>query len=175
MHIAQPASFLRWAALALVAPFMLSACALVEDHVQNAFASRAAASAVVSGRLLQGQISWIQGRVGQIHLHSEDMPLLECAGSLQMTATVSGVANMRCNNGHTAVVPFSLLSPLRATGRGRMGEAEFSLTYGLPPEMAAPYLGVAVERLKPPPEPEVVKPAPPMAKPLAFHQGIPTG
>jgi hypothetical protein len=28
-----------------------------------------------------------------------------------------------------------------------MGEAVFSLTYGLPPEMAAPYLGVAFEQL----------------------------
>ena len=159
MDFALPATQRHWAALALAAPFLLSACALLEDNLQNVFASRTPASAVVSGRLLQGQIGWIQGRTGQIHLRSGDVPLLECAGSLHMTATVSGVANMRCNNGQTAVVPFALLSPLRATGRGQMGDAEFTLTYGLPPEMAAPYLGIAVERLLPPPEPQAVKPA----------------
>lgn len=154
---------LQTCTFALVIP--LAACALLEDSVQNVFASRTSATAVVSGRLLQGQISWIQGRIGQIHLHTPDMPLLECSGSLQMTATVNGVATMRCNNGKTAVVPFALQGPLRAAGRGQMGDAEFTLTYGFPPEIAAPYLGVAVERLLPPPEPEVVKPVPAAVKP----------
>lgn len=154
-----------WSASALALVFPLAACALLEDSVQNAFASRASATAMVSGRLLQGQVSWIQGRIGQIHLHTPDTPLLECAGSLQMTATVNGVATMRCNNGKTAVIPFALQGPLRAAGRGQMGDAEFTLTYGFPPEIAAPYLGVAVERLLPPPEPEVAKPAPAAVKP----------
>ena len=164
MRCALPIHHRLLAALALATPLLLGACALLEDNVQNVFASRTAASAVVAGRLLQGQISWTTGRIGQIHLHSEGTPLLECAGSLHMTATVSGVANMQCNNGQTAVIPFALLSPLRATGRGQMGAAEFSLTYGLPPEMAAPYLGIAVERLLPPPEPQVVKPSAAMAQ-----------
>lgn len=145
--------------------FLLWGCALLEDNVQNVFASRTSASAVVSGRLLQGQISWIQGRIGQIHLESGDAPPLACAGSLQMTATVTGVATMRCNNNQTAVVPFALQGPLRAAGRGQMGGSEFLLTYGFPPAIAAPYLGVAIERLLPPPEPEVAKPRPAVVKP----------
>ena len=147
--------------------FLLGGCALLEDNVQNVFASRTSASAVVSGRLLQGQITWIQGRIGQIQLESGDALPLACAGSLQMTATVTGVATMRCNNNQTAVVPFALQGPLRAAGRGQMGGSEFLLTYGFPPAIAAPYLGVAIERLLPPPEPEGVKPAPAVAKPAA--------
>ena len=147
--------------------FLLGGCALLEDNVQNVFASRTSASAVVSGRLLQGEISWIQGRIGQIHLQTDDKPLLACAGSLQMTATVSGVATMRCNNDKVAVVPFALQGPLRAAGRGQMGDSEFLLTYGFSPAIAAPYLGVAVERLLPPPEPEVAKPPPVVVKPAA--------
>jgi len=54
---------------------------------------------------------------------------------------------MTCSDGQTAVVPFQLLGALRAAGRGAMGATVFALTYGLPPEMAAPYLGVGVERL----------------------------
>ena len=147
--------------------FLLGGCALLEDNVQNVFASRTSASAVVSGRLLQGEISWIQGRIGQIRLQSGDAPPLACAGSLQMTATVTGVATMRCNNNQTAVVPFTLQGPLRAAGRGQMGGSEFLLTYGFPPAIAAPYLGVAIERLLPPPEPEGARPAPAVAKPAA--------
>ena len=47
-------------------------------------------------------------------------------------------------------VPFTLLGPLRATGRGRMGNADFLFTYGLPPEQAGPFLGLPAYRLLPP-------------------------
>ncbi len=138
----------------LLAPLLLagSGCALVDDSVANVLASRAQASASVGGRLLKGQAYYIQGRVGQVHLASEDTPPLACAGSLTMTGSVQGLAQMRCSNGETVDVPFALLSPLRATGRGRMGDADFFFSYGLPPEQAAPFLGVPAERLRPPPE-----------------------
>ena len=134
-----------WAAL-LVAG-CLGGCALVEDTAQNLLASRTSAAAVAGGRLLEGQVVYNQSRAGTLHLHSLDAPVLDCFGDLRLTSTSGGVASMTCTDGQTAVVPFQLLGALRAAGRGPMGEAMFSLTYGLPPEMAAPYLGVAIEQL----------------------------
>lgn len=137
----------------LVGPLaVLAGCAVVDDTVQNVFSSRAGAAAVVSGRLLKGQITYTQPRMGTIHLRSEDSPVLACSGALNLTATSTGVASLACSDGQSVVVPFQLLSPLRAAGRGNKGGAVFSLTYGLPPEMAAPFLGVEMERLMPPPE-----------------------
>lgn len=132
---------------AFFAALGLGACALVEDTAQDLLASRTRATAVAGGRLLQGQAVYNQSRAGTLHLHSLDAPGLDCFGDLRLTSTSGGVASMTCSDGQTAVVPFQLLGALRAVGRGSMGEAVFSLTYGLPPEMAAPYLGVAVEQL----------------------------
>ena len=129
----------RCTSLVAGAVLLLGACALLDDSVQNVFASRAGAAAVVSGRLLQGQISYTQPRMGTIHLQTPDAPTLACSGTLNLTATSSGVASLTCNNGQTASIPFQLLSPLRAAGRGTMGDTGFALTYGLPPEMAAPF------------------------------------
>lgn len=131
----------------LVAALSLGACALVEDTAQDLLASRTSATAVAGGRLLQGQAVYNQSRAGTLRLHSLDAPALDCFGDLRLTSTSGGVASMTCSDGQTAVVPFQLLGALRAAGRGPMGEAVFSLTYGLPPEMAAPYLGVAIEQL----------------------------
>lgn len=133
--------------LAVSAALSLGACALVEDTAQDLLASRTLATAVAGGRLLQGQVVYNQSRAGTLHLHSLDAPVLDCFGDLRLTSTSGGVASMTCSDGQTAVVPFQLLGALRAAGRGPMGEAVFSLTYGLPPEMAAPYLGVSIDQL----------------------------
>lgn len=125
----------------------MGGCALVEDTAQDLLASRTHATAVAGGRLLEGQVVYNQSRAGTLHLHSLDAPVLDCFGDLRLTSTSGGVASMTCSDGQTAVVPFQLLGALRAAGRGAMGEAVFSLTYGLPPEMAAPYLGVAIEQI----------------------------
>jgi hypothetical protein len=147
-HLSTPGSARQrtpWAAL-LVAVF-LGGCALIEDTAQDLLASRTSAAAVAGGRLLEGQVVYNQSRAGTLRLHSLDAPVLDCFGDLRLTSTSGGVASMSCSDGQTAVVPFQLLGALRAAGRGPMGEAVFSLTYGLPPEMAAPYLGVAIEQL----------------------------
>jgi len=142
----------------------LGGCALVEDTAQSLLASRTSATAVAGGRLLEGQAVFNQARTGNLHLHSLDAPTLDCFGELRMTSTSGGVASLRCSDGQTAVVPFQLLGSLRAAGRGMMGEAVFSLTYGLPPEMSAPYLGVGIERLvRADPRPAQTPPPPPTA------------
>lgn len=126
-------------------------CALVEDTVLNITASRTQASAVVHGQLLRGEAYYTQGRVGQVHLKTEEASQLACAGTLTLTGSQQGVAQMNCSNGQSVELPFSLQGPLRATGRGRMGNAEFLFTYGLPPEQAGPFLGLPSDRLRPPP------------------------
>lgn len=129
---------------------LASGCALIDDTVLNATASRTQASAVVHGQLLRGVAYYTQGRVGQVHLKTEEASQLACAGTMTLTGTQQGVAQMNCSNGQSVEVPFTLLGPLRATGRGRMGNADFLFTYGLPPEQAGPFLGLPAYRLLPP-------------------------
>jgi len=155
----------RLALAVAVAPVLLGACSTLDDTAQDILASRASAAAVVAGRLLQGKAIFNRPRAGTIHLHSADAPSLDCVGALTMTATNSGVANLSCNDGQTVFVPFQLLGPMRASGRGRMSDAVFSLTYGLPPDMAGPYLGVPAGRLMPP--------AAETAKPLLATDQVP--
>ena len=126
---------------------LLGGCAFVEDTAQRVLASRTSATAVLGDRVLEGEVAYNQPRSGAVHLHSIDGPPMSCAGELRLTATTSGVASLTCNGGQTAGVPFQLMGALRASGRGRMGDTPVTLTYGLPPEIAAPWLGVAVERL----------------------------
>ncbi len=130
----------------------LAGCAAIDDKAQTLFASRASAAGVVGGRLLLGEASYAQARMGTLHLHSRDAPAFDCMGALQLTASTSGVASMTCSDGQSVAIPFQLLGALRAAGRAPMGASQFSFTYGLPPDMAAPYLGLAVERLLPPAE-----------------------
>ena len=131
--------------LALVV--LLTGCAAVENAAQLVFASRTSATAVVGGRILEGEAAYNQARSGTVHLHSVEGAPLSCSGELRLTATTSGVASLTCNDGQTAAVPFQMMGALRAAGRGTMGETPIALTYGLSPEIAAPYLGVGVERL----------------------------
>ena len=142
LHCAWPGVLVS---LALVV--LLTGCAAVENAAQLVFASRTSATAVVGGRILEGEAAYNQARSGTVHLHSVEGAPLSCSGELRLTATTSGVASLTCNDGQTAAVPFQMMGALRAAGRGTMGETPIALTYGLSPEIAAPYLGVGVERL----------------------------
>lgn len=147
LRAASPARGGRALLAASALGLLLGGCALVEDTAQWVQASRTPATAVLGGRILEGEAVYNQSRSGIVHLHSIDGAPLSCSGELRLTASTSGVASLTCNDGQTAAVPFQMMGALRAAGRGMMGDTPAALTYGLPPEIAAPLLGVPVERL----------------------------
>ncbi len=147
LHRRPPRTTGRALVASLVLPVLLAGCAAVENAAQLVLASRTSATAVVGGRILEGEAAYNQARSGAVHLHNVEGAPLSCSGELRLTATASGVASLTCSDGQTAVVPFQLMGALRAAGRGMMGDTPVALTYGLSPEIAAPYLGVGVEQL----------------------------
>ena len=139
-----PVRRMVWAACALAG---LASCSTMDEVTSVIVSSNARAAALLGNRVLQGQASFIQGRVGTLRLHSLDAPGLACFGPLQMTATSSGVATLACSDGQSIAIPFQVLSPMRGVGRSHLGEAVYGFTYGLSRDLAAAHLGVPVERL----------------------------
>ncbi len=128
----------------------LSGCASVGEKVNSVLASNAPATAVVDGRILQGQASFGSEREATVLLQSLESPYLSCFGPLRYHASSAGSVFLSCSNGLAVTVAFRSLSPLSGAGRGLLGSSEFSLSYGLEPLQAAAFLEVAPERLVPP-------------------------
>jgi len=125
----------------------LTACSTVEETASYLLTSNTQATALIAGRVLQGQARFTDARQGTLHLQTDDAPGLACFGPIRFTATGSGVASLSCSNGESVAIPFQSLSPLRGAGREQAGDRVLALTYGLAPDLAATYLGVPVERL----------------------------
>lgn len=140
---------IKFARLSLAAVGLgVAGCSTVDDTLQRVLAARTTAMAVVGGRVLLGQASYTQPRAGTVDLHSPEAPAYDCTGSLTLTATMGGVASLVCSDGQSVAIPFQLLGAMRAAGRVTAGESVAALTYGLSPDLAAPYLGMPVERLR---------------------------
>jgi len=130
----------------------LAGCASVTKKMTGWFSSNVDAIGVIDGRILRGQATFSSEREATLQLQSSDAPILACAGVLRYTASSSGVIDLSCNDGRSALLVFQPLSPLSGAGRGGAGKAEITLTYGLPPEKAAAYLAVPLEQLELPKE-----------------------
>ena len=135
-------------------------CTTLDETASNLFSSKTEVAAVFAGRVLQGQANFTSAREATVRLQSKDLPSLACFGALRFTATHSGVAGFSCSDGQMVSIPFQSLSPMRGSGRSQTGNSQFTLTYGLPPEMAAPYLGLPVEQLMRPASAIDSRPAP---------------
>ena len=127
----------------------MAACSTVDEAAANVFASRTQATALHAGQVLQGQASFTAARAGTVQLQSATTPPLSCFGAIRYTATSSGVATLSCSDGAAVAVPFDAVGPLRGAGRVQLGAGVFSLTYGLPPDMVAAYLGVPLAQVQP--------------------------
>lgn len=138
----------------------LAGCASVTKKMTGWFSSNVDVIGVVEGRILRGQATFPSEREATLQLQSSDTPILACAGVLRYTASRSGVIDLSCNDGRSVLLVFQPVSPLSGAGRGGAGKAEFALTYGLPPERAAAYLAVPLERLELPKEEVAVPVAP---------------
>lgn len=156
-------SFARAIAV-LSAAVAVSGCATVDETTSKLLSSNTGATAVFGAQLLQGKANFTGTREATIRLQGIDAPGLTCFGNLRFSATASGVVAFSCNDGQSVSIPFQSLSPLRGSGRRQVGDKVFALTYGFPAETAAPFLGIASERLV---HAQPAAPAAPAAKPTA--------
>lgn len=139
-------SKLGWLLLSL----SLTGCASVNEKVTGWLSSNVEAIGVFDGKILRGKATFPSEREATLHLQSNDIPSLSCLGALRYTATSSGVVDFSCNDGRFGMVPIQSRSVLSGVGRGWVGKAEFTLTYGLPVERAASFLALPIEQLAEP-------------------------
>ncbi len=150
MNTALRSALLRTLSIIAASVAGLSGCALVGETTTNLVASRTPAIAVFDGRVLHGRAVFTSAREATVQLQEADAAGLSCSGALRFGATHTGATSFQCSDGRSGAVPFESLSQLSGAGRGVVGNAAFAWTYGLPPEKAAGYLALPVERLQPP-------------------------
>ena len=125
----------------------LAGCATVSEKGTDLFSSNTPATAVFDGRVLFGQANFTSAREATLQLQASDAPGLACSGVLRFNASMGGTVGFTCSDGRAATVPFQAFSALSGAGRNQAGAGEFALTYGLAPDKAAGFLGVAADRL----------------------------
>ena len=118
----------------------LSGCASLNDATMGLLSSTAPALAVVDGRVLGGEVRLYTDRTGVVSLSATEAPVLDCMGSLRYTASSHGVMNLRCSNGHEAMLSFNALSETSGHARGPGPRDAASLTWGLAPGPASAWL-----------------------------------
>lgn len=127
----------------------MAGCSTVVEKSVGYLSSNADVLAVKQGQVLLGRANFARERRATLELQSRDGPPLQCLGRLRYTATSSGTIDMSCSDASQWVLPFQELSPLVGIGQATEKPGAFRLSYGLPPERAAGYLGVPLDQLEP--------------------------
>ena len=128
----------KLAALPLV--LSLVSCAHVGDAGMALMASSVGTVAVVQDTLLLGKVVLLTNRSGTVNLTEpapsavvSTVPRLYCSGSLQYTATTTGVINLRCSDGMVEGLAFTALSATRGVASGSTTRGPMSLVFGMAP------------------------------------------
>lgn len=119
---------------------LLAGCAMVNDRAWRLFSSPTDALAVVNGQLLRGKVKLVPDRTGTLTLEANDGAITNCFGGLRFTATQAGSMDLRCNDGSSAELQFTLLSEARGYAYGQTAQGPVSLTFGLSDADARAYL-----------------------------------
>ena len=111
-----------------------------EEAQMGLFSVKLPVIAVLHGELFVGEAIASVNRKGTIDLRSVLDGKGKCFGSFRFTDAKTGVADMQCNDGSAARLPFSALSTFSGYGSGSTPNGPASFTFGLRPEVAALHL-----------------------------------
>lgn len=120
----------------------LAGCASVNDKALRLFSSDAQAFAIVNGQVLQGKMTLLPDRTGNLRLSGDKDPVTSCAGLVRYESSTAGSIDLRCNDGSAAPMRYTLLSETRGYAYGATATGAASVTFGLPPAQAAAFLTV---------------------------------
>jgi hypothetical protein len=107
--------------------------------------------AVVNDTLLTGKAVLFLDRTGTLELESDTEPMLKCVGQLRYTASQTGVAGLRCNDGTESQIPFTAISETKGYGNGRTAKGTAGFTFGFDMAAASAYLKLPVAKAPAPP------------------------
>ena len=133
----------QWACVFMVcAAALVAGCAVVTDRGTRLFASQLDSVVIVNGQLLHGKVSLVPDRTGTVNFSDGRGSISTCFGSLRYTASTSGMIDLHCNEGTTALMPFSMLSDARGYAYSQSNSGPASLVFGLSYHDAMAYLTV---------------------------------
>ena len=122
--------------------FTLSGAANAEEVRMGLFSVKLPVIAILHDELFAGEAVGQIDRTGTIGLRSVLDPNKQCVGSFRYTASKTGLADMRCDDGVEAKLSFSALSAFSGYGYGSTLRGPASFTFGLSPKEATSYLTV---------------------------------
>lgn len=96
--------------------------------------------AILHGELFVGEALAYLDRTGSIDVRAVLEPRARCSGRFRYTGPTTGLADMHCDDGAEAKLPFTTLSTFSGHGRGSTPAGPASFTFGLEPEEAAKHL-----------------------------------
>lgn len=150
-------AYFKCAAIVTMA-LALSSCAMVNDMSKRVFATPANAIAIVGDQVLVGEVVLGVDRTGAVTLSTENGSPSSCVGSMRYTSTMAGAIDLRCSDGSTAELQFSMLGNSRGYAYGQTAKSAASLTFGLSNQEARAYLLVpANKKLVENPESELLE------------------
>jgi hypothetical protein len=106
------------------------------------FTVREPVLAVVGEELLVGEAIGHLDRTGTLAVHSALDASLHCQGNFRFTSLKAGRASIHCSDGSNLELDFNALSPLSGWGQVQSAYGLVSFTFGLSPQLAAPYLNL---------------------------------
>ena len=121
---------------------LMTGCAMVNDRAWRLFQSPTDALAIVNGQLLRGKVKLVPDRTGTLTLEAKSGAITNCFGGLRFTSTQAGSMDLRCNDGSSTELQFSLISEARGYAYGQSAQGQVSLTFGLSDNDARAYLKV---------------------------------
>lgn len=118
----------------------LAGCAMVNDRALRLVSSKAQATLLVNGQLMEGSVLLSPDRTGTVEFAADKGDIARCGGGLRFTASSSGSMDLRCSDGTAVELAFTLLRETRGYAYGQTAAGTISLVFGMPALDAQAYL-----------------------------------
>jgi hypothetical protein len=113
---------------------------MVNDRALGLVSTKAVATAIVNGQLMEGSVLLAPDRTGTVEFAADKGDISRCGGSMRYTASNSGAIDLRCSDGTAVELAYTLLRETRGYAYGQTASGPVSLVFGMPPLDARAYL-----------------------------------
>ena len=118
----------------------LAGCAMVNDRALRLVSSKASATLLVNGQMMEGSVLLSPDRTGTVEFAAETGDIARCGGGMRFTASNSGSIDLRCSDGTAVELAYTLLRETRGYAYGQTAAGPVSLVFGMPALDARAYL-----------------------------------
>lgn len=118
----------------------IGGCAMVNDRAMRLVSSKAPATLLINGQLIEGSVLLAPDRTGTVEFAAEKGDIVRCGGGMRFTASNSGAIDLRCSDGTAVELAYTMLRDTRGYAYGQSAGGPVSLVFGLSALDARAYL-----------------------------------